>query len=133
MQLASSITQPADAVVLAVWMSAVVSLVRAGSFLTAVPNEGEIDEQEAAFAKRIAEEGAAGAREHGFNASARIAQADSSVVGTIGEIAVEIDAALIVCGQRGRGAIRSAVLGSVSHGISAHAQRPVLIAPEHAG
>jgi nucleotide-binding universal stress UspA family protein len=127
------VARPADVVVLVVWMPAVVSLVRAGSFLTTVPNEGEIDEQEAAFAKRLAEEGAAGAREHGCNASARIAQADTSVVGTIGEVAGEIDAGLIVCGQRGRGAVRSALLGSVSHGLSMHAQRPVLIVPERAG
>src|SRR5271156_7243664 len=98
------VAPPADAVVLTVWMPAVVSLVRAGSFLTAVPNEGEIDEQEAAFAKRIAEEGAAGARERGYNASARTAEAETSVVATIGEVAQEIDAGLIVCGQRGRGA-----------------------------
>jgi nucleotide-binding universal stress UspA family protein len=130
---AELVTHPADAVVLAVWMPAVVSLVRAGSFLTDVPNEGEIDEQEAASAKRIAEEGAAGARGRGYDASARIARADVSVVGTIGEIAEEIDAGLIVCGQRGRGAIRSTLLGSVSHGLSAHAQRPVLIVPNHAG
>ena len=73
---AELVTHPADALVLTVWMRAAVSLVRAGSFLTAVPNEGEIDEQEAAFAKRIAEEGAANARERGYNASARIAQAN---------------------------------------------------------
>ena len=130
---AELVTHPADAVVLAVWMPAVVSLVRAGSFLTAVPNEGEIDEEEAAFAMRLAEEGAAGAREHGYNASARVAQADVSIVATIGEIAEEIDAGLIVCGQRGRGAIRSTLLGSVSHGLSGHAKRPVLIVPNPAG
>src|SRR5271163_1803766 len=73
------VTHPADAVVLAVWMSAVTSLLRAGSFLTAVPNEGEIDEQEAALAMEVAEEGATRAREHGYNASARTAQADISV------------------------------------------------------
>jgi nucleotide-binding universal stress UspA family protein len=127
------VTHPADAVVLVAWMSAVASLVRAGSFFTAVPNEGEIDDEEAALAKRIAEEGAASAREHGYNASARVAQADISIVGTIGEIAEEIDAGLIVCGQRGRGAIRSTLLGSVSHGLSAHAKRPVLIVPKPAG
>jgi nucleotide-binding universal stress UspA family protein len=127
------VAHPADAVVLTVWTRAVVSLVQAGSFLTAVPNEGEIDEQEAALAKRIAEEGAVGARERGYNASARIAQADTSVVATIGEIAQEIDAGLIVCGQRGRGVIRSTLLGSVSHGLSGHAQRPVLIVPDPAG
>jgi nucleotide-binding universal stress UspA family protein len=130
---AELVAHPADAVVLAVWTPAVVSLVRAGSFLTAVPNEGEIDEQEAASAKRIADEGAEGARARGYNASARIARADVSVVGTIDEIAREIDAGLIVCGQRGRGAIRSTLLGSISHGLSAHAQRPVLIVPGRVG
>jgi nucleotide-binding universal stress UspA family protein len=130
---AELVTHPADAVVLTVWTPAVVSLVRAGSFLTAVPNEGEIDEQEAALAQRIAEEGAAGARERGYNALARIARADVSVVATIGGIGQEIDAGLIVCGQRGRGPVRSALLGSVSHGLSAHAQRPVLIVPAHTG
>jgi nucleotide-binding universal stress UspA family protein len=129
---ADLVTHPADAVVLAVWVPAVVRLVRAGSFMTAMPNEGEMDEQEAASAKRIAEEGAADARERGYNASARIAQANLSIAETIGDVAQEIDAGLIVCGQRGRGAIRSALLGSVSHALSAHAKRPVLIAPDHA-
>jgi nucleotide-binding universal stress UspA family protein len=108
-----------------------VQLARAGSFVVAVPNEGEIDDEEAAAALQIAEEGAAGARERGYNASARIAQADESVAKTIDAIAEEIDAGLIVCGQRGRGAIRSALLGSVSHALAAHAKRPVLIAPQH--
>ena len=75
--------------------------------------------------------GAAGARERGYNASARIAQANESVARTIDEIAKEIDAGLVVCGQRGRGAIRSALLGSVSHALAAHTKRPVLIAPQH--
>jgi nucleotide-binding universal stress UspA family protein len=130
---AELVMHPADAVVLAVWVPAVVRLVRAGSFMTAIPNEGEMDEQEAASAKRIAEEGAADARKHGYDASARIAQANLSIAETIGDVAQEIDAGLIVCGQRGRGPIRSALLGSVSHALSAHARRPVLIAPDHAG
>jgi nucleotide-binding universal stress UspA family protein len=123
--------KPADAVVLVVWTPAVVQLSRAGSFIVAVPNEGEIDEREAATAREVAEEGAAGARGHGYNASARIARADDSVARTIDEIAQEIDAGLIVCGQRGRGAIGSALLGSVSHALVAHTKRPVLIAPQH--
>ncbi|MGZ4250022.1 MAG: universal stress protein [Solirubrobacteraceae bacterium] len=45
----------------------------------------------------------------------------------------DIDARQIVCGQRGRGAFASAVLGSVSPQLSAHAERPVLIAPQHRG
>ena len=51
---AVELIKPADAVVLVVWMSAAVQLARAGSFLVAVPNEGEIDEQEAAAARQIA-------------------------------------------------------------------------------
>jgi nucleotide-binding universal stress UspA family protein len=128
---AVELIKPADAVVLVVWMPAAVQLARAGSFVVAVPNEGEIDDQEAMIAQRIAEEGAAGARGRGYNATARIAQANESVARTIDEIAEEIDAGLVVCGQRGRGAIGSALLGSVSHALAAHTRRPVLIAPQH--
>jgi nucleotide-binding universal stress UspA family protein len=128
---AVELIKPADAVVLVVWMPAAVQLARAGSFVVAVPNEGEIDDQEAIIAQQIAEEGAAGARGRGYNATARIAQANESVARTIDEIAEEIDAGLVVCGQRGRGAIGSALLGSVSHALAAHTRRPVLIAPQH--
>ncbi len=128
---AGDVMKPADAVVLAVWTPAVLQLARAGSFLIAVPNEGEIDEQEAARAREIAEEGAAAARARGYDATARVAEADESVPKTIDAIAEEIGAGLVVCGQRGRGAIGSALLGSVSHALAAHAKRPVLIAPQH--
>ena len=128
---ASELIKPADAVVLAVWTTTAAQLARAGSFLVAIPNEGEIDEQEAASARQIAEEGAAGARRRGYNASARIEQANESVAKTIDEVARGIDASLIVCGQRGRGAIGSALLGSVSHELAAHTKRPLLIAPQH--
>jgi len=122
--------KPTDAVVLVVWMPTAVQLARAGSFLVAIPNEGEIDQQEAASAQRIAEEGASLARRHGYKARARTAEGAESVAKTIADVAHEIDAGLIVCGQRGRGAIGSALLGSVSHALAAHTQRPVLIAPQ---
>ena len=128
---AVELIKPADAVVLVVWMPAEVQLARSGSFVVAIPNEGEIDDQEAKIAQQIADEGAAGARGRGYNATARIAQANESVARTIDEIAQEIDARLVVCGQRGRGAIGSALLGSVSHALAAHTKRPVLIAPQH--
>ena len=116
---------------LTVWTPAAVQLARAGSFVVAIPNEGEVDEQEAEFAQRIAEEGAEGAQTRGYNAIARVAESDQSVAKTIADVADEIDAGLIVCGQRGRGAIGSALLGSVSHALAAHTRRPVLIAPQH--
>jgi nucleotide-binding universal stress UspA family protein len=128
---AAELIKPCDAVVLVVWTPAEVMLARAGSFLVAVPNEGEIDSDEAAAAGRIAEEGAERGRARGYNAIARIAEATESVAKTIDEVAEEIDARLIVCGQRGRGPVASALLGSVSHALAAHTRRPVLIAPQH--
>jgi len=125
------VMHPADAVVLVVWTPIVVQLARGGSLLAAVPNEGQMDEEEAAAAQRLADAGAEALRGRGYNAWARIAQANESVATTIREVAREIDAGLIVCGQRGRGALASAVWGSVSHQLSAHAERPVLIAPQH--
>jgi nucleotide-binding universal stress UspA family protein len=125
------VMHPADAVVLVVWTPIALQLARGGSLLAAVPNEGEMDEEEAAAAQRLADEGAEDAKRRGYNASALIAQANESVARTITEVAREIDARLIVCGQRGRGTIASAVLGSVSHQLSARAERPVLIAPHH--
>jgi nucleotide-binding universal stress UspA family protein len=123
--------KPADAVVLTVWTPAAILLARAGSFVVAIPNEGDVDEQEAASAQQIAEEGAAGARRRGYNATARVAQAGESVAKAIDEVAEELDAGLIVCGQRGRGPVGSVLLGSVSHALAAHTKRPVLIAPQH--
>jgi nucleotide-binding universal stress UspA family protein len=90
-----------------------------------------MDEEEIAAAQALADAGAEAARGRGYNASGRVAEAHESVAKTINDVAREIDACLIVCGQRGRGAFASAVLGSVSHQLSAHAKRPVLIAPQH--
>lgn len=55
------------------------------------------------------------------------------------ELAREADAALIVVGSRGRGALRSALMGSVSRSLATRSSRPVLVVPpgavgsEHAG
>jgi nucleotide-binding universal stress UspA family protein len=125
------VMHPADAIVLVVWTPVAVQLARGGSLLVAVPNEGQMDDAEIVAAQRLADAGAEGLRARGYSASARVAEASESVAETIGEVAREIDARLIVCGQRGRGAFASAVLGSVSHQLSAHAERPVLIVPQH--
>lgn len=52
---------------------------------------------------------------------------------TIIDVADELDAGLIVCGTRGRGAIRTALLGSTSQALLQHAELPVLISPEPRG
>jgi nucleotide-binding universal stress UspA family protein len=75
--------------------------------------------------QEIAEEGARlvpGSR-------AVIAAGRQSIWRAILDTAEEVDAGLIVVGSRGRSEIRSAVLGSVSHGLVNHSHRPVLVVP----
>jgi nucleotide-binding universal stress UspA family protein len=45
------------------------------------------------------------------------------------DAAADVDADVIVCGTRGRGAVRSFLLGSVSHELVQHADRPVMVVP----
>ena len=47
------VMHPADAVVLVVWTPIALQLARGGSLLAAVPNEGEMDEEESAAAQRL--------------------------------------------------------------------------------
>jgi nucleotide-binding universal stress UspA family protein len=129
---AGLVAQPNSAVVLTVWVPASTQLALAGAYApTVLSDEGQIDDEEAAAAQKVAEEGAAHARERGYDAVARTEEALEGVVHSILGVAEELDARLIVCGQRGRGPVRSALLGSVSHALSAHARRPVMIVPEH--
>lgn len=92
-----------------------------------------LDEAASTEAERCAEEGARLAREAGFEAEPRAQPADSNVWSTLAALGEEMDAAVIVVGARGRSAIASAVLGSVSHGLVGHAGRPVLVVHDRGG
>lgn len=127
---AELVAHPAPAVVLTIWQPAAVLLARAGGFGGGyLSDEDRVDAEQAQLARDIAEEGVERARDHGYDASSRVEQATGGAGRRIVEIADEVDARLIVCG-RGLGAVASALLGSVSHVVLAHAGRPVLIAPE---
>jgi nucleotide-binding universal stress UspA family protein len=129
---AELVAHPAPAVVLTIWQPAVVLLAQAGGFGGGyLSDEDQVDSEQAQLARDAAEEGVARGRALGYDASSRVERATEGAGRVIVEVADELDARLIVCGRRGRGAITSALLGSVSHLVLGHAQRPVLIAPEH--
>ena len=126
------VERPVEAVVLTVWETLETRLVLAGAFASgSTTGAVDLDAQEESYAKSVAEEGALRATEHGYHASPMIREASAGFAQTIMDVADELSARLIVCGQRGRGALRSALLGSVSHTLASHARRPILIAPEH--
>jgi nucleotide-binding universal stress UspA family protein len=128
---AELVAHPAPAVVLTIWQPAAVLLARAGGFGGGYLSDADkVDREEAQLARDAAQEGAERARDHGYDASSRVEEATEGAERRIIEIADELDARLIVCGRRGLGAVASALLGSVSHVLLAHAGRPVLIAPE---
>ena len=128
---AELVAHPAPAVVLTIWQPAAVLLAQAGGFGGSyLSDEAEVDEEQAQLAGEAAEEGVERARNHGYDASSRVEEATEGAGRRIIEIADALDARLIVCGRRGLGAVASALLGSVSHVVLAHAGRPVLIAPE---
>ena len=130
LRAASRRLRPGRAVVLTVWETVALRVARrafAGGMTVA--NEDELDALEREAARGAAEEGARRAREHGWDAQARLARAETTEWRAIVDVANEIDAGLIVCGTRGLGGLRGLVLGSVSHAVLQHAGRPVLIAP----
>ena len=121
---------PSEVVVLTVWQPLVTKLAETGSFgVFALDDETEVDESEEQAARAAAEQAVERARSAGHTATARVEEAQQAAWMKIIEVANEIDAGLIVCGTRGRGAIKTALLGSVSRAVLTHSGRPVLIAP----
>jgi nucleotide-binding universal stress UspA family protein len=86
----------------------------------------DIDEIGREQAQAHAEEGAALAREHGFDARPRCAE--GKAWRTIVAVADEEDVAAIVLGSRGLGTMER-LIGGVSARVAVHARRPVLIIP----
>ena len=89
----------------------------------------ELDEEDRSDAERVAAEGAELAREAGFDAEPHALQGKPKAWPTLLAKADAIDAAVVVIGSRGQGAVKSALLGSVSSGLLHHAHRPVLVVP----
>ena len=120
-----------DVVILTVWQPLMTRVEESGGFTAFVPMaEDDVDEKERDAAGEILEAATARARAAGLSATSRLVEAAGPVGQAIVKGADELDAALIVCATRGRGVVRTALLGSTSHSVLQHAGRPVLILPE---
>ncbi len=124
------IERPVDAVVLTVWETVATRLALSGAFAGTTAGGSDLDVEEESYARSVAQDGALRANEHGYKASPMVRQSSEGIARAILGTADELSARLIVCGQRGRGVLRSTLLGSVSHALASHTRRPILIAPE---
>jgi nucleotide-binding universal stress UspA family protein len=86
----------------------------------ALTHKDEIDESEIALKDAAEAAEAAGV-------SYALERFSGETVETIVALADTKNADMIVLGCRGRSAVASAILGSVSHGVLRHASRPVLV------
>jgi nucleotide-binding universal stress UspA family protein len=96
---------------------------------THIPPVERMEELALKFANKVLSEGRQLAAGDGVHPDARLERNDSSIWAKILDVAEELDAAVIVLGTRGRTAVQSALLGSVSNAVVHHSERPVLIVP----
>jgi nucleotide-binding universal stress UspA family protein len=94
------------------------------------PSEAELRQFEQA-ARRLAEEGAARARQAGLSAEAHLARGTTptEIATVMCDLADARDATLVVVGRRGQSRLKEVVLGSVSNAAVHDGRRPVLVVP----
>jgi nucleotide-binding universal stress UspA family protein len=124
---AGELLTPGPALVVTIWPAAERSVSTSAGPATYAPIFGEIDELERSNARATAEQGAALAREVGFDASPLVARSDRNIWRAILDLGAEHDASAIVVGSRGQGGLADVLLGSVPGRVVHHADRPVLV------
>ncbi len=129
------LTPGAQTVVLTVWEPFVDVLIGVGATgMEPVPVDlaaaaPEIDTANRKRAAALAEAGAARALEAGLAARPLSVDGAQGAPAAILQAARELDADVVVVGTRGLGGVKSYLLGSISHAVLQHADRPVLVVP----
>lgn len=90
----------------------------------------EVDAATLDASERIAVEGAKLAADAGMSAQPEVWSTLTSTAAAVLDAAAALSATVVVVGSRGRGGLRSAVLGSTSAGVVHHTQLPVLVVGE---
>ncbi len=120
------------ATVLTVWQPLALILARSPAGLGPMAGWSTMGDTDAASrkdAEHRAAEGAALAREAGFDARTRTYSQQSTMANAILDEAEAVGATAIAMGSRGRTGLKSLLLGSVSHAVINHADRMVIVVP----
>jgi nucleotide-binding universal stress UspA family protein len=122
---------PGDRVtVLTVWTPFAEVIARSGAGAGLAPgliDYEEIDEASEKSATERAAEGVELAKQAGLDSEPRVAAQRTTTAEAILHEARGVDARVIVVGSRGLTGIKSFLLGSVSHAVLHHADRPVVV------
>lgn len=130
---AAELMNGAPATVVTVWESFLDVVARTGwggiaAFGATATDSDELDAESAKSAEATAAEGAERALRAGLQAESRARRREGTIAETILSEADDVSANLIVVGTRGRSGLKSLLLGSVSHAVLQHADRPVMVA-----
>jgi nucleotide-binding universal stress UspA family protein len=123
-----------QATVLVIWETVLETMSRHGSFGIGFGMVGGYDAEgaDAAIKQGALDTAAAGvlrAAAAGLIAQPRVVNREGDIAALILAEAADLGAGVIVLGTRGRGGVKSLMLGSVSHAVLHHADRAVLVVP----